>query len=403
MIIPAKKLTSPIIPKTIRSSFFIPMNFELSEQQKAISSWAASIAEALVVNRHKRASPFFSEADWKTCADKGLPGLIIPREQGGAGLSMLETALTLEGLTRGQCDGGLAFSIGAHLLAGLFPLVKFASPELQQLVFPKIIAGEYLLANAMTESGSGSDAFSMKSQALPTAEGYLLHGKKVFVTNAPLANGLLVYAVTDKNKGFFGGISCFLLEKGKHHFEIHPSPMQSGYRTTVSGEIFIDELSVSSDCLVGKEGGGAMIFHESMIRERACMALMHCGTMQLLIERAVNHVKGRETSKGPLAEKQAVQFHLAEMATQSEAARLLALKALHEIDSGNDATVSSARAKIACSEALDFVARTALKLEGAQGFMPGSDPAAEAILIAQAAAIYSGPNDVLRELIAGRS
>lgn len=379
------------------------MNFGLSTYEQAIHSNAGEIAHLLNEQQQKRFDHTFCSDDWRTFAANGLAGLILPKEKGGSGCNALETALTLEGLTDCSCDSGFVFSAGAHLLAGLFPLVKYGSAELQERIFSKINSGEMLLANAMTESGSGSDAFALKTKAEKTGNSYLLKGSKTFVTNAPLANGLLVYAVTDPAKGFFGGISCFLLEKEKHDYKVAPLQMRSGYRNTVMGEVFFDEIPVAADALVGKEGSGAIIFHESMCRERACMALMHCGTMQRLIRETAAHVKSRTTAKGTLSDLQAVQFHLADMATQTEAARLLALKALNDLDSGKDATVSSARAKIACSEALEFVARTAVKLQGAQGFMQSSDFASEALQVAQAAAIYSGPNDVLRELIAGRT
>lgn len=338
---------------------------------------------------------------WKIAATQGLVALPVPIEYGGPGLNTTETALSIEGFSEACKDGGFTFSMSAHLLAGVIPIVKNGSEELKKRILPQVSAGEFILANAMTEANSGSNAFGMKTLAKTDGDHFILNGSKIFCTNATIANGILVYALTDESKGFFGGVSCFLLEKGKHKYTCGNPIKKSGLHSSPLAEVFLNNVSVHKENLVGKIGSGAMVFLESMNWERAVMSAMHSGTMKRLCSLSRDYVKSRMTGENALEKHQAVQFRIAEMYLQSEISLLLSLKAAKLIDDKHDATLVAAQAKIFSSEALNSVAKETLILHGANGFTEDYE-IGHIIADAQASLIYSGPNDVLRSLIASR-
>ena len=374
------------------------MNFTLSEKEIQLRKTAFSVGES--VN-----SLALSEK-WKYAGSNGFLGLPIASEFKGLGLNAIETAIALEGFSEGCTDGGFTFSLAAHVLAGVIPVVKNASDEIKKRILQKVAEGNFILANAMTESGSGSDAFNLKTKAIVDGENFMLNGTKTFCTNAPIANGILVYAMTDETKGFFGGITCFLLEKEKHNYKVGNEIRKNGLHNSKMAEIFLNDVTVNKENIIGKIGSGAMIFLESMNWERACMSAMHVGTMIRLCNKTRDYVKKRDVGRGAgdegkLENFQAVQFRLAEMFLQMETSRLLAYKAVKKIDEGKDAIEICAKTKIFSSEALNKIAQQAMILHGANGFTEAYG-IGEIIADAQAALIYSGPNDVLRNLIASR-
>ncbi|HET6992004.1 MAG TPA: acyl-CoA dehydrogenase family protein, partial [Bacteroidia bacterium] len=232
------------------------MNFSLSEKELAIRKAAFETGKL---------SDKQSFADrWKNCAGQGLVALPVPAEYGGPGFNAIETAISLEGFSESCTDGGFTFSMAAHLLAGVIPVVKNASPDIKKRILPDVSSGKFILANAMTEANSGSDAFSLKTSAKADGDHFILNGSKIFCTNAPIANGILVYALTDPEKGFFGGITCFLLEKGKHSYRCGNAIQKSGLHSSPLAEVFLENVSVNKENIIGKIGSGAMLFLESM-------------------------------------------------------------------------------------------------------------------------------------------
>jgi alkylation response protein AidB-like acyl-CoA dehydrogenase len=341
------------------------------------------------------------EECWKIAATQGLVASVVPAEFGGPGLNAIETAVSIEGFSEGCKNGGFTFSMAAHLLAGLVPVVRHASGDIKRKILPKVVAGDYILANAMTESGSGSNAFGMKTTAKADGDNFNLNGAKIFCTNASIANGILVYALTDEAKGFFGGITCFLLEKEKHQYKCGKPIQKNGLHSSPLCEVFLDNVSVSKENIIGKIGSGVMVFLESMNWERTVMSAMHAGTMMRLCNLSRDYVKARMQGENALEKHQGVQFRLAEMFLQTEICKLQAYRAATMIDKNEDVTAAAARAKVFSSEALNTIAKEALVLHGANGFTADYG-IGEIIADAQAALIYSGPNDVLRNLIASR-
>lgn len=299
-----------------------------------------------------------------------------------------------------QCtNSGFSFSIAAHLFAGSFPVAKYGAHALRETVLKRIQNGA-VIANAMTESSSGSDSFNMKTTAVKQGNKYVLNGSKSFVTNGPVADYIVVYALTQPEKGFFGGISCFLVERGRHTFTTGESLNKVALQSSPMCEIHFNNTEVEDQFLVGKEGAGAMIFLESMNQERAGIAALHAGTMYRISKAVADYATQRIRGDKPLSAFQAVQFHVAEIALRAETSRLMALKAAHAIDIG-DGTLESAQAKIHASTNYADVARIATELFGGYGITCHS-PLGTMTADAHASLIYSGPNDVLRNLIASK-
>lgn len=293
-------------------------------------------------------------------------------------------------------DSGFNFSVAAHLMAGVVPILHHGK---NHNVIDRINSGA-ICANAMTEASSGSDSFKMKTVAIRSGSKFAISGSKTFVTNGPAADFFVLYAMTDRAKGFFGGVTCFLLDNKKHNFRMGPPIEKSSLRNSPMCELFFDHTVVEEEYIIGAEGGGAMIFLESMDWERACMAAMHAGTMKRLCDEASQYVKSRIRADKPLAELQAVQFKLADMAVAAETSRLMALHAAQLVDEKRG-TVAAAQAKIIASESLMQTAMLAATVRGGNG-ITSETGLTDMIADAQAAMIYSGPNDVLRELIAGQ-
>jgi alkylation response protein AidB-like acyl-CoA dehydrogenase len=359
----------------------------------AIDLRKAATEHALQLNTYNSFS-----AKWQSPSGLFFAGLTLPVPQTNTRLSATDSANMLFELGQHSLDGGFNFSIAAHLFAAVVPLGGYARNTIQHEAL-KHIANGAVCANAMTESASGSDAFRMKTTAVRHGKQFVINGTKTFVTNGPVADYFILYALTDAEKGFFGGVSCFLIDRLKHAVKTGPPIEKVSLRSSPMCELFFENCTVDEEYLIGKEGGGAMLFLESMDWERACIAAMHAGTITRLCNTAATYAKARLRDGKALAEFQAVQFKLADIAVLGETSRLMAERAAAAIDN-KSALVAAAQAKITASESLLQAATLAATIMGGNGIT--NDGIAHILTDAQAALIYSGPNDVLRDLIASR-
>lgn len=372
------------------------MNFALTDEQQALIKTVEQFAATQLT-----ATTGFSRERWKAAAEQGLTALPAPPNLGGSDSSAFETACYFEALGRYAADSGFVFSLGAHLFAGVMPLLTGGTAEQQHEWLPRIAAGDCLLANAMTESSSGSDAYAMKTTAAKKDNVYILNGSKQFCTNAPVADVLVVYAVTDTAKVFFGGISAFLVDTKQAGVTIGPVQEKMGLENSPLAEVFFENVEVNENRLIGKAGSGTMLFQHSMQWERVGLSAWHVGSMQQLIDRSANYANTKSTGGKLIAEHQAVAFRLADMQTRCEAARMLVHRAAHQLDSKSHSTREAAMAKVFTSEALIQTAQDALLIHGGNGYMKSFD-IEHFLRDAMASATYSGTNDVLRLLVAGQ-
>lgn len=338
------------------------------------------------------------DAKWNSASGQFFRSLTVPHAD-ATRISAATLAAILFQLGQYSADSGFNFSLAAHLLAGVIPLGGHGKNPKHHEALKNIEQGS-ITANAMTEAGSGGDSFKMKTSAIKVHDGYLLNGAKTFVTNGPIARYLIVYALTNSDKGFFGGISCFLIDKTIHSVVCGPPLEKTSLKNSPMSEVFFTDCVVGSEYMIGKEGAGAIMFLESMDWERSCIAAMHAGAIRRLCTLAAEYVKSRYRGDKALSEFQGVQFKLAELAMMSETAYLMAERAARLTDKRNG-TVAAAQAKIMVSEFYIEAAKLATELHGGNG-LTGGNELTNVMSDAQAALIYSGPNDLLRDLIASR-
>jgi len=211
----------------------------------------------------------------------------------------------------------------------------------------------------------------------------------------------VVYAITDESKGLFGGISAFLIDRTVHELNITPIDESAGLQHTGWGEVILQDCAVDERYLIGNIGAGGFIFMDAMDVERAVLSYMHCGSMRYLFDTCINFSQSRATADGSISDYQAIQFRIADMALDIESSELMALKALYGLQNKSTRTASAAQAKIICSEAYFRVAQQTTLILGGAAFS-GYAGALQHLAASQASSIYSGTNDIMRNIIAGK-
>jgi alkylation response protein AidB-like acyl-CoA dehydrogenase len=330
------------------------MDFSLTEEQVSLRNTVIRFTRETLnegaIERDRDQT--FSRALWRQCGEIGLLGLPVPEEYGGSGLDPLSTALTLEALGYGCIDGGLVFSLCAHLLSCVVPLWKHGSEEQKRRYLPRLSNGELIGVHAMTEPGSGSDAFALKTRAVVDGDGFRINGTKIFISNGPVADLVIVFAVTDQQKGFHGGITGFLVEKGAPGFAVGQQFEKMGIRTSPISELVFDNVYVPSEAVLCGVGAGSAVFTHSMDWERICLFASHIGTMERLLEKSIEHARTRIQFGQAIGKFQAVSHRIADMKVHLEAARLLIYRAASRLEQARTVSMDAAIAKLFVSESL---------------------------------------------------
>ena len=346
--------------------------------------------------REKRGE--FFEAGWQKCAEFGILGITLPEKYGGMGLDTMTCIATMEGLGYACRDSGLLFAINSHIWTCEAPINKFGSDAQKRNYLPRLIAGTIKGGHAMTEPGSGSDAFSMRCKAERSKNGYLLNGSKTFITNAPIADILLVFAVTDKSKGF-AGISAFIVEKGFPGFSVGSPLDMMGLKTCPLGEVFLQDCEVPEENRLGLEGAGSAIFNSEMEWERSCLFAAHLGAMEHNLEACIKYAKERKQFGKPIGKYQSISHKIADMKVRIELSRFM----LHNVAAikgqGKRAPLESAMAKLFISESYVQNCTDALHMHGAYGYSTEFD-FEKNLRDAIAGTIYSGTSEIQRNIIA---
>jgi clorobiocin biosynthesis protein CloN3 len=340
----------------------------------------------------------FTRETWQLVAQSGVTGLCMPPAYGGSGLGVLDTALCLEAFGRGCVDTGLAFAVSAHLLACGVPIRDFASQEVRQQLLPGLVSGEFVAANAITEDEAGSDVGALSMTADHAGADYLLTGEKSFVSNAPAADVLVVYAVTDLQAGFLG-ITAFALPRELPGISVGPPFQKMGLTSCPAGRVRFARCRVPARYRLGAEGQGGAIFQHSMTWERTCLFAAYVGMMEHQLDRCATHARHRRQFGRSLLSFQAVSQRLAVMKQRLESARLLLYRACWLVDQGHDRIAEIALAKVAVSEAAVANSLDAIQVFGGTGYL--ADTGIERNLRdAVPSTIFSGTSAIQRELIA---
>ncbi len=377
------------------------MQFDLSDEQRALREEIIAFARAEL-------SPGAIERDethtfprdlWLKCGEMGLQGLPVPPEYGGAGADPLTTVIALEALGYGNEDGGLTFAICAHLLACVVPIWKHGSADQKRRYLPDLCSGRRIAVNAMTESESGSDAFNMKTRARADGDDFIINGAKTFGSNGPVADIAVVYAKTDSDKGYLGGITAFLVESGTPGFTKGQTFKKASLRSCPIGELVFEDVRVPRSAVLGTVGGGGPIFNQSMDWERTCLVGAHLGAMERLMEQAIAHAKTRQSFGQRIGSFQAVSHRIADMKVRLEAARLLTYRTATRLETSKAVGFDAAMTKLFVSESLIETALDTVRTLGGYGVMTEFS-AERALRDSIAGALYSGTNDMQRNIIA---
>lgn len=369
---------------------------EQVEFYRAVVEFAHGLQRDDIVGRD-RAGEFSYEA-WKRCGVFGIQGLPAPAEYGGGGSDVVSTILALEALGYGCTDNGLVFSINAHMWTSVVPLWRFGSEEQRRRWLPGLCSGELIGCHAITEPDAGSDPFAMRTIARQASEGYELTGQKTFITNAPIADVLIVFARTSQGVGPYG-ITAFLVERGTPGCSTSREIDKMGLRTSPMSEVVLDDCFVPTSNVLGRVGRGAEIFQTSMMWERACIMASQVGLMRRTLETCIAYAKERRQFGKAIAKFESVADKVADMKIALDASRALVLRVGRLMDQGREAGLEAAIAKAFVSEANVRTQLNAVQIHGGYGYATEIEierPLRDAV----GGTIYSGTSEIQRRIIA---
>ena len=343
------------------------MNFELNEEQQQIKFSVREFAESEIAPHVMEwdESQHFPDELRPKLAELGLLGVLFPEEYGGAGMGYIEYATIIEEL--GRVCGAVGLSVAAHNSLCSNHLYLFGSEEQKRKYLVPLAQGESLGAWGLTESQAGSDSAGTRTSAVRSNGGFKVNGSKNFITHAIACQTLVAVAVTDKSKGN-RGISAFVFDKSMEGFRSDHKENKLGMRASETASVVFEDCYVPEENLLGTEGEGFLQCMQVLDGGRISIAALSVGIAQGAYEAAVRYAKERQQFGKPIAEFQAIQFKLADMATQIEAARLLTMRAAAMKDAGKTTTQGSAMAKLFASETAVKVAEESIQIHGGYGY-----------------------------------
>ena len=308
----------------------------------------------------------FPQAVVKMLGQMGLMGVIIPTEYDGAGMGYSEYIIAIEELS--TADGSIGLTIAAHNSLGTNHIFLAGDEAQKRKYIPRLANGEHLAAWALTEPGSGSDASNARTTAVRTGDRYVLNGTKSFITNGHYADVFVVIAVTDKGKGTHG-LSAFVVEKGTPGFRAGKKENKLGLRASDTSELIFEDCEIPAENLLGAEGEGFIDSMRVLDGGRISIAALSLGIARAALDAALKYVKERRQFGKAIAEFQGIQWKLADMATELDAARLLTQRAAVLKDAGRTVTRESSMAKLFASEVAVRICNEAVQLFGGYGFI----------------------------------
>jgi len=375
------------------------MNFELSEEQLLIQAMvkefvASDVAPiAAEIDRNHR----FPAELLPKMAKLNLMGVPFGEEIGGAGADYVSYTIVLEELARACASTSVIVS--GHTSLGTWPIFEFGTPEQKEKYLHGLTSGEKLAAFALTEPAAGTDAAAGKTTAVLDGDEYVLNGSKIFITNGGFADVYIVTAMTDPASGT-RGISAFIVEKDAPGFSVGEREHKMGIKASSTTPLYFSDCRIPKDALLGKEGKGFKIAMATLDGGRIGIAAQALGIAQGALDASIAYAKERVQFGKPIATFQAIQWMIADMATEIDAARLLVYRAAWNKDNGLAYGKEAAMAKLFASETATRVAGKAIQIHGGYGFTE-SYPVERAYRDAKITEIYEGTSEVQRMVIAG--
>jgi alkylation response protein AidB-like acyl-CoA dehydrogenase len=375
------------------------MMFGLTEEQEAlrkeVRGFAAKEILPHVMEWDEKSE--FPHAVVKKMAGLGLMGVIFPEELGGAGLGYVEYVLAIEELSR--VDGSVGIIVASHNSLCTNHVMLAGNDEQRKRWIPKLASGEWLGSWGLTEPGSGSDAGGMRTTAVERDGQWILNGGKTFITNGTYADCALVLAVTDRAKGTRGGISAFLVEKGTKGFRPGKKENKLGLRASDTAELIFEDCAVPAENLVGKLGEGFKDAMRVLDGGRISIAALSLGIARGALDAAMKYATQRQQFGKKISEFQAIQFKLATMATELDAAWLLTMRAARMKDAGEKVTLESSMAKLYASEVACRICDEGVQIHGGYGFIKDY-PAEKYYRDVKLCTIGEGTSEIQRIVIA---
>jgi alkylation response protein AidB-like acyl-CoA dehydrogenase len=344
------------------------MDFNLTESNLEIQKLARDFAQnkiAPVAMKYDESQDFPWELV-KELGQMGFLGILFPEELEGANLSAVDYSIIVEEISK--ADPSLGLTVASHNGLCTNHIYMFSNDELKRKYIPDLASGRKLGAWGLTENVSGSDAASMNTTAVKKGDFYILNGSKSFITQGGVGETAVVTAVTDKSKNS-KGISAFIVEKGFDGFSVGKKENKLGMRSSDTCELIFDNCKVPASNLIGEEGDGFKQCMQVLDGGRISIAALSVGIAQAALDHSIKYAKQRKQFGKPLADFQGIQFKLADMATEVEAARLLTYKAAKLRDDGKDFKFAASMAKYFASEIATRATNEAIQIHGGYGFI----------------------------------
>ena len=373
------------------------MDFSLTDEQREIQALARDVARAEIephAAAWDREHRFPTELYGKL-AELGLMGVCVPEELGGAGADFLSYILVLEELSR--ADAGVGVTVAVHTSACTLPILAFGTDEQRSRFVPPLARGETIGAFALTESGSGSDAGALRTRAEGEGDGWRLDGAKQWITNGSYAGTFLTFARTDGAEEGARGVSAFLLDA--EHVRVTREEEKLGLNSSSTVDLVLEGAYVGRDRLLHEEGKGFAIAMSTLDGGRIGIAAQAVGIAQAAYDVAREYAKERRTFGKAIAEHQAIQWKLADMSTEIDAARLLVHRAAWLRDRGEEVTEAGAKAKLFASEMARRQTAEAIQILGGYGYTK-EFPVERYYRDAKITEIYEGTSEIQRLVIA---
>jgi len=373
------------------------MVFDLTEEQRMIQDMARSFAQKEVLPKAAEMDETgrFPEELVRKMAELGLMGIAVPEEYGGAGMDNICYVIAMEEISRACASTAVILSVNNSLACD--PILTFGNEEQKRKALAPLASGRHLGCFGLTEPGAGSDAGAQKTTAVREGNHYLLNGTKNFITNAPQADTCILFAMTDKARKH-KGITTFILDMKSRGVTVGKAEKKMGINASATASIILEDVKVPAEDRLGNEGDGFKIAMHTLDGGRIGIAAQAVGIARASLEDALAYAKERKQFGQPIANFQAIQWMLADMATEIEAARLLTYRAAWRKDRNARHSKESSMAKLYASEAAMRASVKGIQIHGGYGYIK-EYPAERHFRDAKITEIYEGTSEIQRLVI----
>jgi butyryl-CoA dehydrogenase len=373
------------------------MVFDLTEEQRMIQEMARSFAQKEVLPKAAELDETgrFPEELVRKMADLGLMGVAVPEEYGGAGMDNICYVIAMEEIARACASTSVILSVNNSLACD--PILKFGSEEQKRGTLVPLASGRHLGCFGLTEPGAGSDAGSQKTTAIREGSRYIVNGTKNFITNAPHADTCILFAMTDKEKGH-KGITAFILDMKAKGITIGKNEKKLGISASATASIILEDVEIPEENRLANEGDGFKVAMHTLDGGRIGIAAQAIGIARASLEDALAYAKERKQFGQPIANFQAIQWMLADMATEIDASRLLAYRAAWLKDRNARHSKESSMAKLYASETAMRASVKGIQIHGGYGYIK-EYPAERHFRDAKITEIYEGTSEIQRLVI----